>query len=103
MEYQITMDDFFPPRPITMEDFYPGGTECYFRPKPLPTRRANPEAVAVLIALAERLKQGAEAAIELLTIMEFCHRLLATEGVKLRIVPEDEYSKQLTTQMGVVV
>ena len=84
----VSMDDFFPPRPVTMDDFYLHGADLYLNPVPNLNRRIGSDAGAVLIALAERLKDAAHAEIELLTIMEFCEILLRRNGVKFRAITE---------------
>ncbi len=82
MKAVVTMDDFFPPRPVTLEDFYPNGIVPGYR---VPSRRFTTGAGEVLLALTKRLQDSADAERELLTIMEFCHGLLKTCGVDFEI------------------
>lgn len=77
------MSDFFPPYKPTMEDFFPGGKIEFAGHKVLGNRKLGPDAGAVIQKLADRLICSSEAEIELLTIMEFCHRLLKNAGVKM--------------------
>lgn len=70
----ISILDFYPNFQPSIGDFYPHGFS--FQPQLKAKREMGPDAVAVITALADRLINGAHAEIELLTIMEFCDRLL---------------------------